>query len=365
MTHVLLGRDAFRERTLARGRGRCCVPGCDETATDAHHIVERRLWPDGGYYLANGAGLCAAHHLKAETTEIGCEELRAWCGIQDTLLPPQFETDERIDKWGNPILPNGTRLRGELFFEEPVQKALTQGGMLGLFTHWVKHPKTWHLPDSPGVSSSDRVMADTAAFEGRRIIMTEKRDGECSSLYADHMHARSLDSRHHPSRDWLRSFWAGVRADIPENWRVVGEGLYAVHSIRYDALPSWFEGFAIWDDRNRCLPWDETLDWFALIGSSAGLRITPVPVLYDGPFDPKAIAATWSALLAQDARTAEETGRPAQAREGYVIRLADGFAYREFRTAVGKWVRKNHVQTDQHWMQGPVVANSLARETSS
>ena len=30
---------------------------------DAHHIMDRRLWKDGGYYLSNGAALCSKHHL--------------------------------------------------------------------------------------------------------------------------------------------------------------------------------------------------------------------------------------------------------------------------------------------------------------
>jgi hypothetical protein len=31
-------------------------------------------------------------------------------------------------------------------------------------------------------------------------------------------------------------------------------------------------------------------------------------------------------------------------QEGYVIRLADGFQYDDFKQSVGKFVRKNHVR---------------------
>ena len=50
--------------------GKCCVPGCTCDAVDAHHIMDRKLWSDGGYYLQNGAALCARHHLQAERGEI-------------------------------------------------------------------------------------------------------------------------------------------------------------------------------------------------------------------------------------------------------------------------------------------------------
>jgi len=46
-------------------------------------------------------------------------------------------------------------------------------------------------------------------------------------------------------------------------------------------------------------------------------------------------------------------------REGYVVRLAGGFHYRAFRRSVAKYVRKGHVQTDDHWKSQAVVANKL------
>ena len=46
-------------------------------------------------------------------------------------------------------------------------------------------------------------------------------------------------------------------------------------------------------------------------------------------------------------------------REGYVVRLAGSFHYRAFRQSVAKYVRKNHVQTDDHWALREVVPNKL------
>lgn len=43
----LLSRKDFREGVFARDGNKCVM--CGEASKDAHHIVERRLWLDGGY----------------------------------------------------------------------------------------------------------------------------------------------------------------------------------------------------------------------------------------------------------------------------------------------------------------------------
>lgn len=53
---ILLTRDDFREFVFKRDNHKCVV--CGEPAVDAHHILERRLFHDSGYYLDNGASLC-------------------------------------------------------------------------------------------------------------------------------------------------------------------------------------------------------------------------------------------------------------------------------------------------------------------
>ena len=172
--NILLTRDAFRAAVFARDGGRCVL--CSRPAQDAHHILGRRLWPDGGYYLSNGASLCGEHHLKAETTEISVEDLRAACGITKAILPPHLYDDQVYDKWGNIVLPSGQRLRGELFFDESVQKVLAE--VLHLFTEKVKYPRTHHVPWSEGMHDDDRMIDSMDAFVGQRVIVSEKKDGE-------------------------------------------------------------------------------------------------------------------------------------------------------------------------------------------
>lgn len=354
-----LSREEFKATTLALAGGRCCVPGCTEAAVDAHHILERRLWPDGGYYKSNGAPLCSGHHLDAEHTTIMVDQLRKWLGQKEWMLPPQFPVGSVLDKWGNFVSSNGIRFSGELGNDEAMIKALTKGGFISILSHSRKHPRTWHTPFSEGATSDDRVLKDMSSFEGELVTVTEKRDGECTTLEADKTFARSLDSQHHPSRDWLRAFWANVRMDIPERWSVVGEGLYARHSIAYDDLSSYFEAFQVWDDRAMCLDRKSTLEWISLIGTSTGTKIEMVPTLYEGIYDQKAIDAAWNGLLAGDRLRAAQTGEPLREREGYVIQVQRSFAYNEFASCVAKFVRKNHVRTDQHWMHDEIVPNGL------
>jgi len=330
----LLSRDDFRNGVFARDNHICVF--CDLPAKDAHHIIERRLWPDSGYYINNGASVCEQHHLECEMTTLSVEEVREACGIEKKVLPPHLYNDVIYDKWANILLPNGTRLKGELFSDESVQKILRRGRVLDSFVNHVKYPRTYHLPWSEGMNDDDRMMPSLKQFEGQRVIVTEKLDGENTTMYNDHIHARSVDSRNHPSRNWVKNFWSGFAHDIPEGYRVCGENMFAEHSIHYSNLGTYFFGFSVWN-QEVCLSWDETTEWFEM------MDIIPVPVLYDGLFDP-------------DMRY--EFNQDTQ--EGYVVRLADSFNLSEFRTKVGKVVRRGHVLTVKHWMHGrQIIQNDL------
>lgn len=329
----LLSRDTFREGVFARDEHKCVI--CGEKGQDAHHILERRLFEDGGYYLSNGASLCGLHHIQAEETTLSVEIIREKAGILAPALPSHFYPDERYDKWGNIILPTGRRTKGELFGDESVQKILAQGGVLNEFTDYVKYPRTLHFPWSPGATDDDRIHRDLSGFEGQEIIITEKMDGENTSLYHDYYHARSLDSNSHPSQSWARGHHARMAFNIPVGWRVCAENLYAKHSIAYDNLVSYLLVFSIWNETNRCLSWDETTDYCQL------LDLKPVPLIYRGLWDEKLV------------KNLPITG------EGYVVRVSRSFTFAEFRRVVGKYVRANHVQTTHHWKAKMVEPNGL------
>ena len=204
----------------------------------------------------------------------------------------------------------------------------------------VRYPRTPHLPWSPGATDDDERIVDATVFEGREVVVTEKLDGENTSLYRDGLHARSLDSAHHPSRAWVKALHGRISAEIPEDMRICGENLAARHSIPYNELLSFFYGFSVWRG-DRCLDWDSTVEFLEQIG------IPTPPVLYRGPWDAKIIRAL---------RIQSST------QEGYVVRTVNEFDYAAFRRHCAKWVRPNHVQTDSHWMFQAMVQNGLAPE---
>lgn len=207
-----------------------------------------------------------------------------------------------------------------------------------------KYPRTYHLPWSEGITNDDKVLKSTENFEEELIVVTEKMDGENTTLYKEGSHARSIDSKHHPSRDWLKAFHSTLSYKFDEvsehcgfdNLRICGENLYAKHSIKYTDLESYFYGFSAWDGE-YCLNWDLTMSVFHRLG------ITPVPVLSYAIFDEGLLRHTTNY------------------REGYVVRLAAGFHMEDFSESVAKFVRANHVQTDIHWMNSKIIPNELRR----
>lgn len=90
-----------------------------------------------------------------------------------------------------------------------------------------KYPRTPHLPFSLGVQSDDKVLKSISHFEGKDIIITEKMDGENTTMYSNHIHARSIDSKHHPSRDYVKQLHANIKYMIPSNMRLIGENMFA------------------------------------------------------------------------------------------------------------------------------------------
>jgi len=204
-----------------------------------------------------------------------------------------------------------------------------------------KYPRTPHLPWSPGASADDVRAASARGLVGREVVATEKLDGENTTLYAGgHSHARSVDSAHHPSRTWVKALAARIGHDIPTGWRLCGENLYARHSLAYDDLEGYFALFSVWDEQNTCLSWRDTMEWATL------LELPTPRVLYAGPYD----EATLRRIT---------DGLDLSRQEGVVVRLAEAFPYAAFGDSVLKWVRPNHVQTDEHWAHQAIIPNRL------
>jgi hypothetical protein len=212
-----------------------------------------------------------------------------------------------------------------------------------------KYPRTFHLPWSESRTSDDKTLSENQVddmFIGREVVVTEKLDGENTTIYGDgYTHARSLDSSHHPSRSASKALAATTAPNIPEGWRLMGENLYAEHSISYDKLSSFFVLFGIADENNNALSWREVEEYGEMLG------LTVAPVIYKGIWDEEAIQGLWPFSSAYGAEA-----------EGYVVRTASGFPMSQFSDYVAKFVRSNHVQTKDHWMHSTIKANQIADE---
>jgi len=213
--------------------------------------------------------------------------------------------------------------------------------------NYFKYPKTFHFSWSkPDPHGNDRVHDDVDHFAGKEIVVTEKLDGENTSMYCDKIHARSIDSGYHPSRTWVKALHASICRDIPKGTRICGENMQAKHAIFYDRLPSYFFVFGIYDDKNFCLPWDETVLFAKLFG------LETVPVLYRGIWDKDKVHACFSGKSVFGAE-----------QEGYVVRVASGFSYNDFTYNVSKYVRPGHVAGDtEHWSKTGYMPNKLIKE---
>lgn len=63
-----------------------------------------------------------------------------------------------------------------------------------------KYPRTLHLPQSLSVTSDDKVHKSLDQFDVKEVVITEKLDGENTTIYCEGTHARSIDGRYHSSR---------------------------------------------------------------------------------------------------------------------------------------------------------------------
>lgn len=321
----LYSREEFRKLVFNRSSGVCCVPSCKNKGVDAHHIIERKLWDDEGYYLENGACLCEEHHRLAERNIITPMDLRIWNNINKVALPQHL--DKRFDwsKWGQ-VLPMSNRLRP-------------------------KYPTTFYFPFSPIPKEHTKDVGKIENLVGVPLIITKKMDGSNVKLTSEFVAARNSISADHKSFDMLKAFHAQIKNLIPKNIELFGEWLYAKHSIHYkdeNAVSNYLMLFGVYNiDRRIFLSWEDVEYWARLI------NIPTVPVIYkDVTYDNKFVIEKCITLLGEYPIK--------QGHEGIVVRSSFGFHYSQLSNLVMKYVRPNHVQTDKHWRSKPIIKNELS-----
>lgn len=199
----------------------------------------------------------------------------------------------------------------------------------------MKYPRSFHWPESLSIHSDDRVHQNPDFFVGKEVIITEKLDGSNTLLHNGEVYGRATGL---PSRDgwralvWTHHAWKTL-GDV-DNY-VFGEDISAKHSLNYEVNQA--ETYSIFNiyDGSKWLSWDEIL----IYASAKNFRT--VPLLYRGTFDSAKDITKWFNI------NLKEPSQYGVEREGFVMRLADEFT--DFSMSLTKFVRPNHVATDQHW----------------
>jgi hypothetical protein len=217
-----------------------------------------------------------------------------------------------------------------------------------------KYPRTYHTPFSPGLKNDDRRVDTIDHWLNRPVMLTEKMDGSNLCFERDNVYSRSHSKYPvHESFNMAKGEWQRVRYQIPEGVQVFGEWLFAKHSIHYLDLPAYFMIFGVHDLRN-----DMWWDWLGVKYFAAELGFPTVPVLGT------ATCATASQLEAAILSTISSRQTEEHPVEGIVNRpdvTEQCFPDSEFARKLCKWVRKDHIQTDEHWTRQAIVRNCLRR----
>lgn len=203
---------------------------------------------------------------------------------------------------------------------------------------YIKYPRTFHLPCSPNATDDDKKLKSDEHFNNfKEVVVTVKMDGENCTVYNDgYIHARSIDGSSYPWQSKVKYIIQNWCYLIPDGYRVCGENMQAKHSISYTFknVNELFQCFSIYDDKNNCLSWDETVSFC----EKNNIKI--VDEIYRGVYNIKNIIKTFSDYC--DLHKSQEV-------EGFVVRNADSFNYNDFDKNVGKYVRYQHLKTDANW----------------
>jgi hypothetical protein len=201
-----------------------------------------------------------------------------------------------------------------------------------------KYNRTYHLPFSKGTTNDDKISDSISPLINSNIVITEKIDGENTALVNDGVYARSHAT--YTTSPWSREVRMihdlKVRNQIEDDLYLFGENVEGIHSIEYTALKDYFYLFGVRLGK-YWLSWDKVEEYSYL------LDLELAPVLFKGVFSSE---EELKSKVEELVRVPSSLGGE---REGIVIRVKEQFHEKDFSTHVQKWVRENHVKTDEHW----------------
>jgi len=211
-----------------------------------------------------------------------------------------------------------------------------------------KYGRTYHYPFSLGTTSDDRFnhqyWQDLQKISS--VVHTEKLDGENNCLSKHGVFARSHVAP--TTSAWtahIRQQWALLKNDLGD-LEIFGENLYAIHSIEYERLESYFYVFGI-RLYDKWLSWEET----KFYAGCFDLPTVPEIKILQKPQDEEMYAQDILQIVQKPSFFGScdiHTEQPCS-MEGIVTRNMGEYAVSDFVHNVFKYVRKNHVKTDEHW----------------
>lgn len=207
-----------------------------------------------------------------------------------------------------------------------------------------------------GSSRDDRVLSarDTARVLSEPLSVEEKIDGANVGISFDERGALVLQNRGHylgpgdhaqygPLWPFVYERLDVLRDALGSQKILFGEWCFARHSIEYDALPSFFIAFDLYDKRDGTFG-----DRVALENVCDKTRCAVVPLLRRG-------AVLWSTDALDALISGSAFGR--ERAEGlYLRREAGGRLLARY-----KWVRRDFTAgITEHWNSKPLVPNKLS-----
>ena len=210
-----------------------------------------------------------------------------------------------------------------------------------------KYGRTFHYPFSPGTTSDDRINHDywNDVSQITKVVHTEKLDGEntCLNQYGVFARSHAAPTRH-PWANYLKERWGLLKNDLG-NLEIFGENIYAIHSIQYTNIEQHFYVFGI-REFDKWLSWDEVKFYAAMLDFPTVPELVFVEPKDQVNFEDEILS------IVQQESTFQSIDPVAQnncSMEGIVSRNLAAYAVEDFKKNVFKYVRKDHVKTDEHW----------------
>jgi len=205
-----------------------------------------------------------------------------------------------------------------------------------------KYPRTLHFNFSPEIHSDDKVISlkYLGNFLQEDIVILEKIDGSNTCFKGlEGVFGRShMIPTKEPWYDYIKGIYYSKLDFINPDYWYFGENTYAIHSIEYTNMVSYFYLFAIYDSKK-----DIWLSWDAVVEEAIRIGLSLVPVLFRGQFLTITEINDWmDTHIEKDSVLGGST-------EGFVARVCKSFSGDLFSQYVAKYVRLGHVQTDEHW----------------